>query len=116
MYKLEDFEPGTLLYLLYFNIENSSNDGEYICKVYKTEYGDCSYNDKIWVNDIWEADGELGEKEFIYLDDFNSNSPSSVYIFIDECYYPDLMKLIDELPEPTKVTNFIKSIYPEHFV
>lgn len=121
MYKLEDFEPDSLLYL-HYNFDRENRGGErnyeevYVCQVIITEHGNVSYNDKIWVNDLWNGHGDLGEKEFIYLDDLNSDINVHIHILIDECYYPDLTKLIDELPEPTKITNFIKSIYPEHFV
>ncbi len=116
MYKIEDFKPGTLLYLQYnFDKKNQgrelNTEEVYICQVIKTEHADC-----IWVNDLWNGHGDLGEKTFIYLDDFNSGFNKHIHILIDECYYPELTKLIDELPEPAKVTNLIKSIYPEHFV
>ncbi|UOK16757.1 hypothetical protein [Vibrio phage phiKT1024] len=121
MYKIEDFKPGTLLYLQYnFDKKNQgrelNTEGVYICEVYKIESGPKPFHNKIWVNDIWTSDGELGEKEFIYLDDFNSNDNKHIHILIDEYHHPDLTKLISEHPEVQEVLNFMKAIYPEHFV
>lgn len=125
MFKLEDFKPGELLYIRYIfdskGIHKDKADYVYICKVYKTESGSKTFKNKIWVNDIWSGDGILDEKKFIYLDDFNAfyadpNEESSIYILIDKYHHPDLSKLIGEQPEDQEVLNFIKAIYPEHFV
>lgn len=116
MFKLEDFKTDTLLYIHYNFSDETIESIVSISKVYKTEMKREPFNDIIWVNDIWSFDGDLGEKEFLYLDDFNTGENKHLYIFIDKCYYPELTKLIDESPEPTNITNFIKSIHPEHFV
>lgn len=116
MYKLEDFKPDTLLYI-HYNFSNETQDSIVsISQVYKTEMKREPFNDKIWVNDLWSFDGDLGEKEFIYLDDLNSDENKHLYIFIDKCYYSDLIEFINESPENQEVFDFIKSIYPEHFV